>query len=103
MFQRLYNGILFSIKFLPNIRSDEISNMVGISTFHFTYNLEEQRFYFRVICCFGQYIKGFEVGLHFDSPLLRDLVETFVSLNKIGRDALQIVEYESSNDAGTRL
>jgi hypothetical protein len=48
-----------------------------------------------------QYIKGFEVGLHSDSPLLRDLVESFVSLNKIGRDALQIAEYESINEAGT--
>lgn len=72
-------------------------------TFNFTFNLEEQNFYVRVICCFGQYIKGFEVGLHFDSPLLHDLVETFVSLNKIGWDALQIVEYESNKDAGTRL
>jgi len=77
--------------------------MVGVSTLHFTSNLEEQNFYVRVICCYVQYIKGFEVGLHFDSPLLRDLVESFVSLNKTVRDALQIVEYESIKDAGTRL
>ena len=77
--------------------------MVGISTLHSTSNLEKQSFYFRVICCYVQYIKGFEVGLHFDSPLLRDIVGSFVSLNKIGRDALQIEEYETINDAGTRL
>ena len=35
-----------------------------------------------------QYIKGFEVGLNFDLPLLRDLVGSFVSLNEIGRVTL---------------
>jgi hypothetical protein len=50
-----------------------------------------------------QYIKGFEVWLHSDFPLLRDLVKSFVSLNKIGRDALQIAKYENINEAGTRL
>jgi hypothetical protein len=77
--------------------------MVEIATLHFTSNLEEQSFCVRVICCYVLYIKGFVVGLHFDSPLLRDLVGSFVSLNKIGRDALQILEYEDINDAGTRL
>jgi hypothetical protein len=73
----------------PGISSDEICNMVGIPTLQFTPNLEEQSFYVTVICCYEQYMKGFEVGPHFDSTLLCDLVGSFVSLKKSSRDVLQ--------------